>query len=404
MTINSNCLSEYFLPVGSCTGSMAVFFACFFLFVVMLAFLLIVGPPKNKVDYGAFIYAFSNIISMVSSSALAIRLYALYFVFDSIYEQGAIAVLGTTGFIMSFVAEEATVIYYVCVVSLTTFYYFVFTQSKKVGVYLFIDLGVCIAVAIIVFNDQPYANYIVIIASSFPRILMYFVHEAQKIMENKPEITETFIDRIRFTCYLIAIAISWTVFTYPFRFIAVLTATKTPKYFYYYYFVCLVVLFVLAGVAEKLGALIAYGIAMTLGLLYRDFLFEKEIKRDFFTKSKEDLEWKDTNPNAKDWVLYFFEFVCFWTVCVPVYFEANIYFPLMLVMTALYGTLIVLFGSLHNAQSYWKKSQYGLHFCDFLTKGFALGAVLPLVAYSLWLLFMYGYQYFSTLIGQFISF
>jgi len=249
---------------------------------------------------------------------------------------------------------------------------------------MFIDLGVCIAVAIIVFNDQPYANYIVIIASSLPRIIMYFFHEGQKIADNKFEVTETFIDRFRFTSYLIAIGISWTVFTYPFRFIAVIIQKneKPVRYFWPYCVLSLLLLFLLAGLAQKMGALIAYGITMSLGLLWRDFIID----------------------NPKDWGLYFFEFLCFWVVCVPVFFEANTFFPLMLVITALYGIIIVLFGSFRNAKTYWEKSQYGLHFFDFCTKGFALGFVLPVVGYSLWLLFMYGYQYFSSLIGQFISF
>jgi hypothetical protein len=138
---------------------------------------------------------------------------------------------------------------------------------------------------------------------------------------------------------------------------------------------------VLAGLAEKMGALLAYGITLTIGLLYRDYYSDQ-----------------------KDYILYFFELFLFWVACVPVWFEARYYFPIVFISTALYGMIIVLFGSFHNANVYWKKSQYALHFFDFATKGFALGFVLPLVGFGVWLLLTYGYQYFSTLIGRFISF
>lgn len=382
------CVDEYFLPIGSCTGNQAVIWACFLFFVLLIMFLLISGPPKNKIDYGAHIYAFTNIWSITSSGALAIRLYNLYFVFDNVYEQLIIAVLATTGFILSLFDEEPVAIYYVSVTCLTTFYYFtspIFLKTstpKRVGIFLLIDCIVAISVSLIIFNSQPYANYIVIIASSIPRIVMYIYRDVQKIAKQEVKLNEMVIDRFRLVFYLISLLFIWTIFTYIFRFLAVLTRkNKNPvNYLPSYMFCGVILLCFLAFFLEKMGALLSYGILITLGLILRDY------------------------NNEKEYAIYFFEFFCFWVVCVPIWFEVNTYFPVIFSITSLYGVITSTFGSFKQASNFWGKAQYILHFFDFGGRGFSIFFILPLVAFGIWLLMVYGYQYFQSLIGQFISF
>jgi hypothetical protein len=79
-------------------------------------------------------------------------------------------------------------------------------------------------------------------------------------------------------------------------------------------------------------------------------------------------------------------------------------FPIVFVSTALYGIVLVAFGSFQKAKNVWARSQYSLHFFDFCGKGFFIFFILPLVAFGVFLLFTYGYQYFASLIGRFISF
>lgn len=377
-------MDEFFLPPGSCTGNQGVFWYCFFFFVFLVVFALIMGPLKNRVDYGAIVYSFTNIISINSAASLSIRIYNLYFIFDNVYEQLVVAFLGTVGFILAWVDEEPTVTFYVCVVTLTNFYYFVTNTHKKMGVFLLIDQAVAIAVAVIIFNRQPYAEYIVFIASSIPRIMMYIYREGKKIADQELIISQSFVDRFRLACYLISWLAIATVFTYPFRFLAVIVRAveKPAKFFEWYVFMGVVLLAVLAGLAEKMGSLIAYGMLVTLGLIYRDYVFD----------------------NPHDYVFYLFEFLFFWIVCVPIFFEANTFFPVLFLFTSFYGVALVGFGGVMAVKDYWEKSELILHFTEFSLKGYSLGFVMTMTGGGCIFLALYGYQYFASLIGQWISF
>jgi hypothetical protein len=359
-----------------------VFWYCFFVFLVLVVFMLIAGPPKNKIDFGAIVYAFSNTLAMTSSSTLAIRIYNLYFVFDSVYEQITIAILGTTGFVLSFFEEEPVVIYYIAIVSVTTLYYFLYYQRKHIGVLLFLDMVVATACGVIVLSKQPYANYIVIIASSIPRIFLYVYREGTKIANKKFEISERFVNRFRLACYLICWGTCWNVFTYMFRFLGVILRKneKPIRFFHWYVLIGFLLLLVLAATAQSLGSLLAYGILITIGLVWRD--------------------WNQ----KKDYAFLFFEIFCFWTVCVPIWFETR-FFPLLFIITSLYSVGIIVFGKgEEDAVSYWGKSQYLLHFTDVSIKYFAIVFTLVLVGGGVAFGIVYGYQYFANLIGQFISF
>jgi hypothetical protein len=379
-----SCVDEYFLPEGSCTGNISVFWASLLFFIILIIFTLIVGPAKNIVDYGAHIYAFSNIFATNSPSCLSLRLYALFFVFDHPFEQLLILFLATIGIILSIFDEETVVTYYVCVTSITTVYYFFKKTKKQVGVFLLIDCGVAISSAFIILNDIAYANYIVIIASSLPRILIYGYREFKKIITLKNKfVTESFIDRLRLASYILSWVFIVTVFTYPLRLFGVLikpSFTHYPKYFYSILFVEIVILLILASNGLQLVCLITYGVLVPFTLLYRDL------------------------KNKKDYALYFLEFFCFWVVCVPLYFETT-YFPLLFFITSIYGVVVSAVGVYKFSKiTSWENAEYGLHFFDSCGKTFTLTFGLIMLGFGLWLGFLYGYVFFSNLIGRFISF
>jgi hypothetical protein len=186
---------------------------------------------------------------------------------------------------------------------------------NSIKILLIINLVFTVAQAIAIFSKTQSAGYIIFIVGSVPPCVVYLYDERSRFRN------PVLLKQLRLAFYFISYATLLFPFTYPFRFLAITLYTYKARWYYYVYLFCAVLtMCILGGFNELQGVLLTYGISLLFAFMY---------------------EWIDKQI---DYLLFFCEFIIFWTVLIPLFYTKNHYLWMFWV-SSLYGAFKLFFQS-----------------------------------------------------------